>query len=301
MKYTNITIAILAIALASCGNGKGEPDAYGNFESEEVLVSAQQTGEIMSFQIDEGELIDEGAVVGLIDTVDLHLMRLEVLANIAAVKSQYSSITAQMDVLVSKKAILQRDLDRFMKMKESMAATDKQIDDLEGQLKVVNKEMATIQTQNPHVTAQLNAATAKLKQIDERCQKSIIRNPIKGRVITKIAREHELAGPGSPLYTVADLSTLDFRAYLTGSQLSSIELGQEAILAVDAEGGKLLHYKGRISWVSDEAEFTPKIIQTREERVDMVYAVKVKVENDGKLKMGMPGELYFNQGDAEGQ
>ena len=293
-------LPVLAV-LAACNGKNGQADAYGNFEAEEVTVSAKLPGELLVFEITEGQVIEKDHIVGYIDTSDLHLMRLEAEANMGAIRSQYSAITAQVEVLQSKKAILEGDLKRFRKMRESDAVTEKQLDDLEGQLKVVNKEMASIRTQNPYVTAQLEVIKAKLAQIDEKCEKSIIRNPFKGTVITKVSREHELAAPGLPLYTITDLSKLDFRAYVSGSQLSSVKLDDEVRIMVDGQEGDLLEFNGRVKWISDQAEFTPKIIQTKEERVDMVYAVKVEVPNDGSLKMGMPGELHFTEHNAESQ
>ena len=284
-----------AVALLySCGSGVGEADAYGNFEVDEITVSAMVPGEIMALEIKEGDHLEKGQRIGWIDTTDLHLQRLEVEANIGLIKSQYAAIAAQIEVLQSNKKILLTEIDRTTKLLASNAATTKNMDDLNGQLHVVNKQIASIETQNPSVIGQLNIARAKLEQINEKCVKSIITNPIDGIVLDKIMRQHELAGPGMPIYTIADLSVMEFRAYLAGNQLSRVKLGDTVVVKVDGEDGDLIPFEGRIKWISDQAEFTPKIIQTKEERVDMVYAIKVDVLNDGTLKMGMPGELYFS-------
>lgn len=295
MKTAKYAMLLGASALIfSCGTGDNEADAYGNFEVDEITVSAKVPGEIMELEITEGDHLLKDQIVGWIDTADLHLQRLEVLANIGLIKSQYASIAAQIQVLQSNQKIILTELDRTTKLVASNAATTKNLDDLNGQLSVVNKQIASIETQNPSVVGQLNVARAKLDQINERCSKSIVRNPVNGIVLDKIMRQHELAGAGTPLYTIADLSVMEFRAYIAGNQLGSVKLGDAVIVKVDGENGDLLSFDGTVKWISDEAEFTPKIIQTKEERVDMVYAIKVDVLNDGTLKMGMPGELYFS-------
>jgi HlyD family secretion protein len=295
MKTTKILMLFSAAALiSSCGFGDKTADAYGNFEVDEITVSAKVPGEIMELDITEGNRLVQGQAVGWIDTADLHLQRLEIEANIGLIKSQYASITAQIEVLQSNKRIIITEIERTKKLLASNAATTKQMDDLEGKLQVVNKQIASIETQHPSVVGQLNVARAKLDQINEKSNKSIIRNPINGIVLDKIARQHELAGAGMPIYTIADLSVMEFRAYIAGNQLSSIALGDAVVVKVDGENDELIAFEGTVKWISDEAEFTPKIIQTKEERVDMVYALKVDVINNGVLKMGMPGELYFS-------
>lgn len=299
MKTQQILLTFLVASSAACGNGDREADAYGNFEAEEIVISAKLPGELMVFEVEEGQSLKADEIVGLIDTTDLHLQRLEIKANIGAIRSQFGSIAAQIDVLKSSRNNLDREIERFTKLLSTKAATQKQVDDLEGQREVINKQMATIEAQNPNVAGQLNVAYAKISQIEERCTKSLITNPINGVVLNRISREHELVGPGSPLFTIADLSVLEFRAFISGKQLSSVKIGQEVMVEVDGLNGEMLSFPGQIKWISSQAEFTPKIIQTKEERVDMVYAIKVDVENDGRLKMGMPGELYFKESNAE--
>jgi len=283
-----------AALLSSCGDGDNGADAYGNFEVDDITVSAMVTGEIMKLEITEGDRLVKDQIIGWIDTTDLHLQRLEIEANIGLIKSQYAAITAQIEVLQSNKKILLTEIERTTKLLASNAATTKNMDDLTGQLQVVNKQITSIETQNPSVVGQLNVANAKIDQINEKCSKSIIVNPINGIVLDKIVRQHELAGPGMPIYTIADLSVMEFRAYIAGNQLGSVKLGDAVTVKVDGEKGDLLSFDGTVKWISDEAEFTPKIIQTKDERVDMVYAIKVEVLNNGTLKMGMPGELYFS-------
>jgi len=296
-----IAIPILSL-LSSCGSDSGLADAYGNFEAEEITVSSKVNGEIMAFNIQEGSQIEKGQIVGWIDTSDLHLQRLEIEANMDLINSQYTSLSAQIEVLKSNRSIIENEIERTSKLLESKAATSKQLDDLNGQLLVLNKQIASIESQRPNVAAQLSVAKAKLAQIDEYCAKSIITNPLNGTVLSKLARQHELAKPGIPLYSIADLSVIEFRAFISGNQLTNLKLDDRVAVKVDDISGDLREFEGRVKWISSEAEFTPKIIQTKEERVEMVYAVKVDVINDGSLKIGMPGELFFSiQRDAESQ
>jgi HlyD family secretion protein len=284
----------------SCSTEKNGADAYGNFEVDEITISAQVPGELVKFNIEEGMFVDAGQPVGLIDTTELNLTRLEIIANVDLIMTQYGNLTAQINVYLAEKKNLEREIQRTEKLIESEAATEKQLDELKGSLTVVERKIASIEAQNPNVFNQVKVTLSKMEQLNEKMRKSIIRVPVKGKVLNKIAMEHQLAAPGTPLFIMANLSNMTFRAYISGNQLAEINVGEKVTIKVDYKDGELKSYEGHVTWVADEAEFTPKIIQTREERVDMVYAMKMKVINDGMLKIGMPGEVYFTK-DAEGQ
>jgi len=299
MKRIEIVAFVFILTAMSCADRNESADAYGNFEVDEMTISAQVAGELLSFDLNEGSKLEKGQIYGFIDTTNLYLSRMEVLANIQVINSQYQNITAQINVLEAEKKNLKREIERTKRLVESEAATRKQLDDLEGSLAVAEQRVKAIKAQNPVVFSQLEVARVKLSQIDDKVEKSILKSPANGIVLNKIANTHQLLAPGNPLFRMADLSVMIFRAYVSGSQLSEISLGEDITVLVDHHEKELKPYKATVSWISEESEFTPKIIQTREERVDMVYAVKLLVKNDGSLKIGMPGEVVFNY--AEGQ
>lgn len=283
----------MGLLLMACGNDAEDSDAYGNFEVDETTISAEVGGELLEFDVEEGDELEEGEVVGLIDTTDLHLSRLELKANRGVIESQYQNLTAEVKVLEAEKANIEREIQRTEKMLKEDAATQKQLDDLRGARDVVQGKIMAVKSKNPSIFNQLEVLKVKLRQIDDKVRKAILKSPSSGVVLNKIANQYQLVMPGAPLYTMADLSSLDLRAYVSGDQLSGIQLGQEVEVLIDGPENELKAYTGKIKWISDEAEFTPKIIQTRKERVDMVYAIKVRVQNDGSLKIGMPGEVRF--------
>jgi HlyD family secretion protein len=294
MKKSQRLIFIAIGILTSCTSGNGNSDAYGNFESDEIIISSQANGEIIILDIEEGMTVKTDQILGLIDTTDLHLSRLEILANIELISSQYKNLSAQINVLLSEKRNIEREIERTKKLLISDAATQKQLDDLEGNIEVVKAKIATVESQNPTVVGQIKVLRAKLNQIDEKINKSIIVSPIDGVILNKIAMAHQLAAPGAMLFIMADLSNLIFRAYVSGNQITDIKLNSEVTVLVDDMESEMRKYPGIVSWISSESEFTPKIIQTKEERVDMVYAIKIVVPNDGSLKIGMPGEVLFS-------
>lgn len=279
--------------LSACNNGEPEPDAYGNFEVDETIVSASMPGKLIYFKVEEGQPLDSGYVAGVVDTTDLYLAKQEVKANRKAIGSQGDNIMAQLQVLEDQLANLKREQKRLQNLVEAGAATTKQLDDINGNIDVVKSQMASVRTQNPGVIGKVEALDAKLDQLNHNIQKSIITNPVNGIVLSKLAEPFEMTGPGKPVYKIAALDIIYLRAYIPGSQLSSIKIGQEVTVKTDGSGGQLIDFPGTVSWISTEAEFTPKNIQTREERVDLVYAVKIRVKNDGRLKIGMPGELWL--------
>jgi HlyD family secretion protein len=293
---SNIIIgAIAAAALISCDNKSETSDAYGNFEATEITVSAKATGEIMQLAIEEGDFLTSEQVIGWIDTIDLVLKKSQLLAQKEAIISKVANLDAQIEVYNQQKENVLRDQVRIEKMFADGAATQKQVDDIAGQIAVINKQIKSVQAQQASVFAEANAIHQQIAQVEESISKSFIINPLEGVVLSKFANAHEMAIIGKPLYKLADLREMTLKVYVSGSQLPQVKIGQQAEVLVDADKETMKKLCGTISWVSESAEFTPKIIQTRDERVNMVYAVKVLVKNDGALKIGMPGEVNFEQ------
>ena len=289
-----ITVIAAVIAIASsCNRNDDLADAYGNFEVDETVVSALMPGEVMQFDIAEGTTYKAGQVVGYIDTIDLHLLKPELEANRMVTESKTDNISSQIGVLKDQLGNLEREHKRIIKLVEAGAATTQQLDNIEGQIDVTKSQIRSARSQYAGVQAQLKANEAKLAQLEEKIRKSKIVNPVDGIVLAKLAEAHEFTAPGKPLYKIANTKQLDLRVFVAGDQLSAIKLGDVFTVKIDGAAGEMIEYPGQIVWVSSEAEFTPKTIQTKEERIDMVYAVKVRVQNDGRIKIGMPGELWL--------
>jgi len=292
MRNTSILL-IASITLSACNGGNGDADAYGNFEAVETMVSAKGAGQLLDFRVEEGMLLEAGALVGTIDTVLLALQAEEVAASRAATASRSGDLVAQIAVQDARLKDLQREEERFVKLVASKAATEKQLDDIRGQIAIQRKQSAALAAQNPGIAAQVRAYNAREELLRQQIRDQSIVNPVRGTVATKLAEAHELMAPGKALYRIAALDTLELRAYISGAGVDRLRIGAEVQVGVDTGEG-LTKLPGRVSWISTEAESTPKTIQTREERVDMVYAFKVRVANtDGRLKRGMPGEVYL--------
>lgn len=292
MRAIYIIISLAAIA-AGCGNGNGKADAYGNFEVDEVLVSVEAQGKLLSFTIEEGKNIAKNNVVGIVDTLPLYLKREQLRAQIEASTARLTQVNAQVDVQEEQKKTIMREKSRIESLLKEKAAPAKQLDDINGQLNVVNSQITSIKTQNQSITGEIKALRFQLAQVQDQINKAIIRNPIDGNVLEKYVEEGEVVSPAKNLYKIANLSVLKLRVYISGDQLSHIKIGQQVKVFIDKSKDEMAELPGTITWVSQQAEFTPKIIQTKEERVNMVYAVKVDVKNDGSLKIGMPGEVKF--------
>jgi len=293
LKYFTLMIAA-ALVLASCsGNGK-KSDAYGNFEADEIIVSSQANGMIGYLDINEGDKAVKDAVVGVIDTVQLSLKISQLITQKDIIRSKNKNIAAQIEVVKEQKANAVRELDRFEKLLKDDAATQKQLDDISAQIKVFDRQIQSISTQGTSINDELRSADIQIDQIKDQIEKCYIRNPIDGTVLTKYANAGEITAFSKPLYKIAGLSEIFLKVYISGDQISSIKLGDKAEVMIDSAEGAMKKFEGTVSWISDKAEFTPKIIQTKAERVNLVYAVKIKVKNDGSLKIGMPGEANFN-------
>ncbi|MCK9452420.1 MAG: efflux RND transporter periplasmic adaptor subunit [Bacteroidales bacterium] len=292
-----LVIILSAALLQGCNNSQGVSDAYGNFEADKTLISAEVTGRILQFNLEEGDLLSAGQIVGQIDSLDLHLKKEQMEAQILALKANFDQINAQLEVQQQQLENIEISRLRTENLKKEGAATQKQMDDVQGQYELAKKQLIAINSQGNALTQQINALREQKKQIELNLQKSTLSNPVDGSVLNKYAMTGEMAMAGRALYAIADLSSLKLKAYISGQQLSQIKLGQQVKVLIDAPGGKLESLSGSIVWISETAEFTPKTIQTREDRINLVYAFKVKVPNDGRLKIGMPGEVVFKTGE----
>lgn len=298
--------------LISCNRNGNKFDASGTFETDEVVVSAQATGQILSLNIEEGQTIPKDSIVGVIDPTDLALQKEQAQASILALNEKTSDVTPQVKMLQDQLAVQQAQLDNLLHERSRIenllkddAATKKQLDDINFQIESVKKQMDVTQqqinvqktnvaTQNRSILSEGKPLEKKVAQLNEQLQRTNIANPISGTVLTKYAEAGEVTSAGKALYKIADLSTLNLRAYVTGDQLPALKLGQQVTVLIDSGANDYRKLSGTITWISDKAEFTPKTIQTKEERANLVYAIKVKVKNDGYLKIGMYGEVVFN-------
>ena len=270
----------------------GEPDAYGNFEATEVVVSAQTSGEVRRFTPVEGLRLERGAVVALIDTTQLALERAQLVAQRSATGARRTEVSEQLGVLEVQREIARRAYERTRRLHAAQAATAQQLDQAERDYRVLVAQIAATRAQRQSVGLDVASNEARVEQIRDRIAKSSVANPQPGTVLATYAREGEVVQVGQPLYKIADLDTLVLRAYLSGSQLAAVKVGQQLQVHVDRGGGKLASRTGTVTWISPTAEFTPTPVQTRDERGDLVYAVKVSVPNgDGTLRIGMPGDV----------
>ncbi len=285
---------MLLTMTCACSSDGDRADAYGNFEATEVIVSAAATGRLLDLEIDEGQDLQKGTVVGLVDTVQLALQKSQVRAQRAAVRSRIRGVDAQIAVLSEQRAVAERDRQRIVRLLADAAATQKQLDDIEGQLSVIDRQIDQARTQLSTIRAEIAALDAQIARVQDQIREALITNPVSGTVLTTYAEPHEMTAYGKPLYKIADLSTMTLRAYVAGDQLPDISIGQRVEVRVDRDRDTEHSMEGRITWISSEAEFTPKLIQTKEERINLVYAFKVSVDNPrGVIKIGMPGEVWL--------
>lgn len=292
MKFQSLLIISLAI-LAGCRNGAGDADAFGNFEATEVIISSESNGRILKFDAAEGSLVENGSDLVYIDTTLLHLQMNEIDAAISSIRSRLSSITAQNEILNQQIANLKVNITRIENMLKDDAATKKQYDDLTGQVEVIQKQIAANNTQKSSILAEASVYQSKKATLAEQISRCTVRSPLKGTLIEKYSEAGELTSAGKPLAKIADLSVMKLKVYISGGQLGNVKLGQLCTARIDSGEKGFKNYSGTVSHISEKAEFTPKIIQTKEERVTLVYAVTIAVPNDGSLKSGMPGEAVF--------
>ncbi len=290
-----VYIAAMLVAV-SCGK-ESEFDAQGTFEAIEVVISSEANGKILDFDVVEGSIVEADKPVGAIDSVQLHLQRKQLLAQHSALLGSRPDIKKQGASLCEQIAKHKSELRRVENMLKDGAATQKQYDDIEAQVKILETQLdATLSTLDKNTTTinnNLLALEAQIAALDDRISKCRIVSPVSGTVLVKYAQAGELATAGKPLMKVADLDKIYLRAYFTSEQLAKINLGDEVTVVADFGGDERYNYAGRIEWISSESEFTPKSIQTKDSRANLVYAVKIAVENDGRLKIGLAGEVIL--------
>lgn len=291
----SITIFLIALFLYSCDGDDAAFDASGTFEAVEVIVSSEVTGTLEELSIQEGALVGEGQPLGWIDSTQLYLKRKQLLAQIDAILSRRPHIATQLASYRVQLETAERELARVRNLFKADAATQKQVDDATAQVSVIRKQMdahrSSLDVSSQSLVTETLPLSAQVEQLEDQLRRCRIVNPMGGTILAQYAEAHELVTVGKPLYKIADISTLELRAYITGAQLPGIKLNQEVTVLVDDAAGGYREYPGNITWVSSKAEFTPKTIQTKDERADLVYAIKVKVKNDGYLKIGMYGEV----------
>ena len=291
---TIIVILGVFLMLHSCKTGDEKADGYGNFEATEILISSEANGKLLQFTVEEGQDLEKGKVVGLVDTLQLYLKKQQLLASKNTIGSKSRGVLSQINVLNAQLATAKTNKTRIENLIKANAGTQKQLDDVNGQIDVIKQQIRSVETQNSPIVNELKSVAIQVKQIEDQISKSVLTNPISGTVLTSYAEPNEIVNFGKPLYKIADLNTLELRVYVSEPQLPNIKIGQQVTVKIDA-GETMKSYDGTITWIATEAEFTPKIIQTKEERVNLVYAVKVTVKNDGSLKIGMPAEMWINK------
>jgi HlyD family secretion protein len=312
MKSIVTIIAAGCICVAvSCSSKNGKYDASGTFETDEVIVSSELSGKLLEFRVEEGQTFAKDSVVGIVDAENINLQKEQVQANIQALGEKTADAGPQVRMLEEQLSVQQSRLDnllhertRINNLLKQDAATGKQLDDINAEIDMAQKNMQVtrqqinvqrnnIATQNRSILSEGKPLEKRVAQLEDQLKKASIINPVNGTVITKYAQAGEVTSAGKALYKIADLSTMTLRAYITGTQLSQVKLGQTVKVLVDDGADKYKEMPGTITWIADKAEFTPKTIQTKDERANLVYAMKIKVKNNGYLKIGMYGEVRF--------
>lgn len=299
MKSRNLLGLCSLLALFSaCGNGAPKYDATGTFETTEVLVSAEASGRLLYFDIEEGMLLKAGEEVGVVDTVQLYLKKLQLEASIKSIEEQRPDILKQVAATKEQISAAQRERNRVANLLKVGAANQKQLDDAEDQLEVLRKQLvaqnSTLSNSHQSLTWQSSSVGIQVAQVEDQLKKCHITSPITGTVLAKYAEAGELTAMGTPLFKVADTEQMYLRAYITSEQLSQVKLGQKVTVFSDYGTDEHKQYPGVVTWISDTSEFTPKTILTKNERANLVYAVKIAVHNDGLLKIGMYGGVEFS-------
>ena len=289
-----IVYIVAAMLAVSCGT-EAEFDAQGTFEATEVIISSEAAGRILNFDIEEGMAINADEPLAVIDSVQLHLQRSQLEAQLSALLNSRPDVQTQVASLREQIATLKVEQRRIENMLRDGAATEKQKDDVDAQIRILESQLSatlsTLNTNTSTINSNAEAIRVQISALNDRIGKCRAVSPISGTVLVKYAQEGELATVGKPLVKIADLGNIYLRAYFTSDQLASIKLGDEVTVTADFGGEERYDYVGRIAWISAESEFTPKTIQTKDSRANLVYAVKIAVENDGRLKIGLAGEV----------
>lgn len=299
MKRSLLYIGVAAALCGACTDSDVKYDASGMFEATEVIVSAKGTGELTSFNVEEGQQVQSGAIVGCIDTMQLSLQKQQLASTISATESKHLNASQQVAAYRQQISNLQRERQRFIQLVKENAANQKQVDDIDYQIRVLERQITATSEQigsnNKSLMGQKASIVAQIAQLSDQIRNSMVTSPIAGTVLVKYMEQGEFATPGKPLFKVANVNDLKLRAYVTADQLTGLKIGQTATVYADQGKAERKAYEGRITWISDKAEFTPKTIQTRDERANLVYAVKISVKNDGLIKNGMYGDVVFKR------
>jgi HlyD family secretion protein len=299
MKTFSLTFSLYSLLiLSSCKNDKKQFDASGSFEGEETIISSEANGTIKRFTIEEGQILKAGQDIGYIDSIQLYLKKKQLEAQINAVLSKKPNVSVQLASLQEQLKTAEKEQKRITNLVKADAATTKQLDDINASIELIKKQIDAQRSSLDITSDGLGKETASLaiqvEQVNDQLHKCRIINPVNGTVLSKYANANEIAAQGKPLYKIADLSTIILRAYITGDQLPQLKLNQTVTVNTDDGKGGFKQTEGTVTWINDKAEFTPKTIQTKDERANMVFAIKVNVKNDGSYKIGMYGELKFN-------
>jgi HlyD family secretion protein len=298
MKTISLFVPVTtALFLMSCKNDKKQFDASGSFEAEETIISAEANGTLKQFTVEEGQTLQAGQLVGYIDSVQLYLKKKQLEAQVNAVLSKKPNVSVQLAALQEQLKTAENEQKRVANLVKADAATTKQLDDINGNIEVIKKQIeaqkSSLDISSEGIGKEIVPLQVQIEQMNDQLKRCSIINPLNGTVLTKYANANEIAAQGKPLYKIADLSTIILRAYITGNQLPQLKLNQTVQVNTDDGNGGFKQTEGTLTWINDKAEFTPKTIQTKDERANMVYAIKVKVKNDGTYKIGMYGELKF--------
>jgi len=292
-----IILILSLVTLFSCNKEDHTADAFGNFESDEIILSSEVNGRVTELLIDEGSTIKLNDKLLQIDTTQLNLQKLNLIANSESINAKVQDIPSQLSVFQKKLEILEREKNRFSNMLKSGSATQKQLEDIVGEIEFTIKQMEATKVKlneaNRGILSQKNPINEQLKLIDDQIKRATVVAPFEGTIINKYINKDEFARIGTPLLKIANTKKMFLKAYIDGNNLSKVKIGSFAEIFIDGDKGEFKKYKGKVTFVSDKAEFTPKIVQTKEQRVNLVYSVKILVENDGSIKIGMPGEVKF--------
>lgn len=290
----NLLFATSLMILSSCGDKKEDFDASGTFEADEITVSSESNGRILSLNISEGQNIEAGYLSGEIDSVQIFLKKKQLINSIKAIESRRPEIKKQIAVIEQQISTQKKERSRIEQLLQANVANKKQLDDINASIYLLEKQLeaqrSTLSITSNGITEEVSTMMVQIEQLEDQLKKCKITNPIKGTVLVKYANAGELAVQGKAIYKIADISNITLKAYITSNQLTQIKIGQEVKVFADY-GDDYREYKGKVTWISSKAEFTPKTIQTRDERANLVYAIKVMVKNDDFLKIGMYGQI----------
>lgn len=298
MKLQPTKLALIGLLAFSCNSEKNSADATGSFEATETIVSSEANGKIMQLTIAEGDEVKAGQMIGFIDSTQLHLNKLQLLQNQKAILSGRPDIKTQLEALARELEVAMSDKKRIENLVKGEVASTKQLEDANSRITLlqsrIDAQKSVLTSTTTTLNEQARTVSIQLAQVEDQLRKCKIINPIDGTVLSTYSNPFEITAAGKPLYKVANLTEINLKAFITSDQFSKIKVGLPVSVMVDTVGGEMKKYPGTITWINNKAEFTPKTIQTKDERANLVYAIKVRVKNDGQLKIGMYGEVKFN-------